>query len=579
MNLQNWFMGVVEDDSDPEERGRVKVRCYGYHTPDHNLLPTKDLPYVQTIHPVTAGPAAGGSGESPSPLLNSIVFGVFYDGDDMQDALILGVLPGGPLPNAQFDPATNFGFGTPAPIVGGGGGSANPRAGQASSSPPPLGTATVGNNDRDPFHAHKYLEPGGSSAPSSPAGGAPAPGPGSSAGNIFTRSDANNQNTFSVEVGDVTRGAARFQKIDPELLGIINTAAARTGLGVIYFSGGQMPLAEYNSYEPARKSSYVSGGVTYYTLDGNPVRVNKTKRHDVDEDGNGQAADVWLIDEDGRRIRLDLDADHPDTKLAGNFLEEARALGAQGIGGGGGSYMGGVGMHVDISSKATWSLNPAFKPYLKAGDKRNAAGETLPQKLPRVSQLGAEEFTIGEISLQIIEQGIYDYYEEPWVWPEGAPHIETAEKFHEWATSRGSAGITVNMGSNHNIQEGTILINTSMFGCSAEFQKVLVVTNPAILTMENILDWGEWYSYNLGSTGRLPASGLPVDEIPPDTTEEPTAPEYVEEPTDPEYLPESFDPARLRMPESDLFPGYYGPAAAAENNGPTRVTPDPEDSL
>ena len=25
----NWFTGVVEDNEDPAERGRVKVRCFG----------------------------------------------------------------------------------------------------------------------------------------------------------------------------------------------------------------------------------------------------------------------------------------------------------------------------------------------------------------------------------------------------------------------------------------------------------------------------------------------------------------------------------------------------------------------
>ena len=27
-----WFMGVVEDRMDPEMMGRVRVRCFGFHT-------------------------------------------------------------------------------------------------------------------------------------------------------------------------------------------------------------------------------------------------------------------------------------------------------------------------------------------------------------------------------------------------------------------------------------------------------------------------------------------------------------------------------------------------------------------
>ena len=39
-----WWMGVVEDRQDPEQLGRCKVRIFGYHTEDINVLPTEDLP-------------------------------------------------------------------------------------------------------------------------------------------------------------------------------------------------------------------------------------------------------------------------------------------------------------------------------------------------------------------------------------------------------------------------------------------------------------------------------------------------------------------------------------------------------
>ena len=33
-----WFTGVIEDRNDPEYLGRVRVRCFGFHTSDNNLL-------------------------------------------------------------------------------------------------------------------------------------------------------------------------------------------------------------------------------------------------------------------------------------------------------------------------------------------------------------------------------------------------------------------------------------------------------------------------------------------------------------------------------------------------------------
>ena len=33
-----WFFGVVEDRNDPVQLGRVRVRCYGWHTDDKNEI-------------------------------------------------------------------------------------------------------------------------------------------------------------------------------------------------------------------------------------------------------------------------------------------------------------------------------------------------------------------------------------------------------------------------------------------------------------------------------------------------------------------------------------------------------------
>ncbi len=48
-----WFVGVVEDRNDPEQLGRVRVRCLGWHTEDLTTMPTGDLPWAHVMHPVT----------------------------------------------------------------------------------------------------------------------------------------------------------------------------------------------------------------------------------------------------------------------------------------------------------------------------------------------------------------------------------------------------------------------------------------------------------------------------------------------------------------------------------------------
>jgi hypothetical protein len=84
-----WFIGEVEARNDPLKLGRVKVRCFGWHPKDRGVMPTADLPWAQTIQPVTAPPAA------PTGLTNGVwVFGFFMDGDKAQRPMIMGMIPG-----------------------------------------------------------------------------------------------------------------------------------------------------------------------------------------------------------------------------------------------------------------------------------------------------------------------------------------------------------------------------------------------------------------------------------------------------------------------------------------------------
>jgi hypothetical protein len=105
MNITNWFTGVVEDINDPLQMGRVRVRCFNYHTPSKFDLPTEDLPWSTCILPVTSA-AMNGIGETPIGLLpGSWVFGFFRDAGELQDAVVVGSIPSFSTPG---DPTQGF---------------------------------------------------------------------------------------------------------------------------------------------------------------------------------------------------------------------------------------------------------------------------------------------------------------------------------------------------------------------------------------------------------------------------------------------------------------------------------------
>ena len=97
-----WFVGVVEDRNDPDQLGRVRVRCVGLHTEDRTQLPTDDLPWAHVMHPIT-DPSMHGMGNSPSFLVEGgWVVGFFRDAEALQQPVIMGSLPGVPSEPANF---------------------------------------------------------------------------------------------------------------------------------------------------------------------------------------------------------------------------------------------------------------------------------------------------------------------------------------------------------------------------------------------------------------------------------------------------------------------------------------------
>ena len=102
-----WYIGVVEDRQDPEQLGRVRVRCFGWHTDEKSKIPTEQLPWAHPVMPVN-------SPNAYTPKEGDMVFGFFMDGDNAQNPAIMGVLPGKPENKPDYqkgfsDPGNNLG--------------------------------------------------------------------------------------------------------------------------------------------------------------------------------------------------------------------------------------------------------------------------------------------------------------------------------------------------------------------------------------------------------------------------------------------------------------------------------------
>jgi len=103
-----WFVGVVEDRTDPQTLGRLRVRCLGYHTEGLDKLPTKDLPWAHVMNPITSATVSG-LGQTPLGAVEGTwVVGFFQDGPDAQQPIIIGTLPG--VPSELPDTTSKKGF-------------------------------------------------------------------------------------------------------------------------------------------------------------------------------------------------------------------------------------------------------------------------------------------------------------------------------------------------------------------------------------------------------------------------------------------------------------------------------------
>ena len=101
-----WWIGVVEDVLDPLKTGRVKVRCFDWHTSNKGAIPTSSLPWAQVVMPVNSA-STSGLGNSPTGIKQgSWVLGFFLDGELAQRPMVLGTIPG--IPNTKSNPSVGF---------------------------------------------------------------------------------------------------------------------------------------------------------------------------------------------------------------------------------------------------------------------------------------------------------------------------------------------------------------------------------------------------------------------------------------------------------------------------------------
>mgnify|MGYP005848566353 CR=1 FL=1 len=99
------FFGVVEDINDTEQLGRVRVRCYGYHTEKKDFVPTNLLRWFSSIVSNSAG--TSGIGQTPTGYVTgSTVFGYFLN-REMQDGIVIGSITGKPTQQALADKGFN----------------------------------------------------------------------------------------------------------------------------------------------------------------------------------------------------------------------------------------------------------------------------------------------------------------------------------------------------------------------------------------------------------------------------------------------------------------------------------------
>ena len=97
MNIPfNWFIGVVEDRLDPLKLGRCRIRILGQHTENKKIIPTNELPWAWPLMPITSASVSGVGSAPLGPVEGTWIVGFYRDGQDCQEPVMMGALPGIP---------------------------------------------------------------------------------------------------------------------------------------------------------------------------------------------------------------------------------------------------------------------------------------------------------------------------------------------------------------------------------------------------------------------------------------------------------------------------------------------------
>lgn len=103
------YLGVVEDNTDPDGAGKVQVRIVGIHTPKKEKsntegIPTSELPWAIPMNPVGGG-AVSGLGMNSVPVQGSYVV-IFFIGGNHNYPIYMGCISG--LPQNSADSSVGF---------------------------------------------------------------------------------------------------------------------------------------------------------------------------------------------------------------------------------------------------------------------------------------------------------------------------------------------------------------------------------------------------------------------------------------------------------------------------------------
>jgi len=89
-NNTKWWVGIVKDTT--SDNSTVKVRIFGiHHMDDQTDIPNSELPEALVVYPVTMSDK-GGSGGHHNLTADTWVVGIWADGENFQQPIVLGTI-------------------------------------------------------------------------------------------------------------------------------------------------------------------------------------------------------------------------------------------------------------------------------------------------------------------------------------------------------------------------------------------------------------------------------------------------------------------------------------------------------